>query len=95
MIGMVKPRFRLIKEKIRIKKLSKLRVYILTAMILHNFWLQTSDGVFEVPAGEAVALRPGLNTEEDDDMEEDCSVRETLMHMVAAEPRLLSIAYRN
>ena len=52
---MVKLRFRLIKEKSRVKKLSKLRVYILTAMILHNFWLQTSDGVFEVPAGEAVA----------------------------------------
>ena len=36
-IGMVKLRFRLTKEKIRVKKLSKLRVYILTAMILHNF----------------------------------------------------------
>ena len=59
MIRMVKLRFRLIKEKSRVKKLSKLRVYILTAMILHNFWLQTSDGVFEVPAGEAVAQRPG------------------------------------
>ena len=51
---------RLIKKKIRVKKLSKLRMYILTAMILHNFWLQTSDGYLKNQQGRQQLRDQGL-----------------------------------
>ena len=75
-----------------VKKLSKLHVYIRTAMILSYFWLQILDGVLEIPAGEGVAQRPGLNTDKDDDTELDCSAHKTMIYMVTAEPMLLFIA---